>query len=142
MAYYPPCHLREQKVRELWWELLGLLPEASLQKVGDCFQCCGIGGIMGFKQEFYEASIALGNRLMEEIRAVHPERLLTDCLSCRIQFNQLLPYQVFHPVEVLEESYNAYTGFTAQSPRRTSTNASKHTDARCPFSSIGSEICC
>jgi Fe-S oxidoreductase len=28
----------------------------------------------------------------------------SDCLSCRIQFNQMLPYKVCHPLEVLNES--------------------------------------
>lgn len=110
MAYYPPCHLREQRVGEPWYDLLSLLPEGSLQKVGDSSQCCGIAGIMGFKREFYEASIAMGSRLMEDVKAIRPERLLTDCLSCRLQFNQLLPYKVDHPVEILEQSYKAYQG--------------------------------
>ena len=26
----------------------------------------------------------------------------------RLQFNQLLPYQVFHPIEILNESYANY----------------------------------
>ena len=38
----------------------------------------------------------------------NPERLVTDCLSCRLQFNQLLPYAVFHPVEILNESYASF----------------------------------
>lgn len=45
---------------------------------------------------------------MDKITAIHPERLVTDCLSCRIQFNQLLPYRVLHPVEILSEAYNNY----------------------------------
>jgi len=30
---------------------------------------------------------------------------MSDCLSCRIQFNQLLPYKVLHPIEILREAY-------------------------------------
>jgi glycerol-3-phosphate dehydrogenase subunit C len=108
MAYYPPCHLREQKIGEPWWDLLGLVPEISIQKAGDSSDCCGIAGIMGFKREFYDVSVAMGSRLMEKIRTINPERLLSDCLSCRIQFNQLLSYKVSHPVEILREAYSAY----------------------------------
>jgi len=32
---------------------------------------------------------------------------VTDCLSCRLQFNQLLPHKVLHPVEILREAYRA-----------------------------------
>ena len=46
---------------------------------------------------------------MEKIKAIHPEKLATDCLSCRIQFNQFIPdQQVLHPVEILRESYASY----------------------------------
>ena len=65
---------------------------------------------MGFKREFHQASIAMGSRLMEEIQAARPQRVLSDCLSCRMQFDQLLPYEACHPVEILEESYAAYRG--------------------------------
>jgi glycerol-3-phosphate dehydrogenase subunit C len=109
-AYYPPCHLKEQNIGEPWPELLALVPGLSVENVGGAFDCCGMAGVMGFKREFHEASIAMGSRLMKRIEAASPEKLLSDCLSCRLQFNQLLPYQACHPVEVLKESYDAYRG--------------------------------
>lgn len=105
MAYYPPCHLRKQKIGEPYADLLSLAPGISMERIEGAFDCCGIGGIMGFKRNFYRVSVEMGSRLMEKITAIHPERLVTDCLSCRIQFNQLIPYRVFHPVEVLCEAY-------------------------------------
>lgn len=63
---------------------------------------------MGFKQEFHSASIKMGSRLMAKIKEIHPQRLATDCLSCRLQFNQLTPYKVLHPIEILKKSYAAY----------------------------------
>jgi glycerol-3-phosphate dehydrogenase subunit C len=105
MAYYPPCHLREQKIGAPFTDLLHLIPGVSMESIEGAFHCCGIAGIMGFKREFHEVSVAMGKGLMERIKAVHPERLVTDCLSCRIQFNQLLPYEVSHPIEVLRDGY-------------------------------------
>ena len=105
MAYYPPCHLREQMIGEPYADLLSLVPEISLERIEGAFYCCGISGIMGFKRDFHEVSVEMGSRLMEKIRAIDPERLLSDCLSCRLQFNQLIPYKVFHPIEILNESY-------------------------------------
>jgi len=105
MVYYPPCHLREQKIGEPYWDLLKLMPDFSAEKIDGAFYCCGIAGIMGFKRDFHEVSVSMGSRLMEEIRAIHPETLVSDCLSCRIQFNQMLPYTVRHPIEILDESY-------------------------------------
>jgi glycerol-3-phosphate dehydrogenase subunit C len=108
MVYYPPCHLREQKIGTPYMELLTLIPGISIEPVEGVFHCCGIAGIMGFKQEFHEVSIAMGSRLMERIKAMGPQKLVTDCLSCRIQFNQLLPCEVSHPVEILREAYEVF----------------------------------
>ncbi len=68
-------------------------------------KCCGMAGIMGFKQEFHEPSTRLGRRLMDKIRENGPDRIVTECLSCRLQFNQLLPFPVSHPSEVLRDAY-------------------------------------
>ena len=105
MVYYPPCHLREQEIGRPYQELLNLLPDANLESVDGSLYCCGMAGIMGFKRDFHETSIHLGSRLMDKINDLAPERIVTDCLSCRLQFNQLLPYAVQHPVELLKEAY-------------------------------------
>jgi glycerol-3-phosphate dehydrogenase subunit C len=105
IVYYPPCHLREQNIGRPYQELLNLLPGVNLEPVDGSLYCCGMAGIMGFKRDFHETSIHLGNRLMNKIKGLAPERLITDCLSCRLQFNQLLPYKVQHPVELIREAY-------------------------------------
>lgn len=105
MVYYPPCHLREQDIGRPYRELLSLLPGIDLQPVDGRLYCCGMAGIMGFKKDFHDVSLQLGNRLMAKIKELQPEKVVTDCLSCRLQFNQLLPYKVFHPIEILKEAY-------------------------------------
>ncbi len=109
MVYYPPCHLREQSIGRLYLELLNLLPGVNLEAVDGSLYCCGMAGIMGFKRDFHETSIHLGSRLMDKIKGLNPQWLITDCLSCRLQFNQLLPYKVQHPVEILKEAYSNTT---------------------------------
>lgn len=104
MVYYPPCHLREQNVGRPYRDLLSLLPGIDLEPVDGRLYCCGMGGIMGFKKDFHDTSLRLGNRLMAKIKELQPEKLVTECLSCRLQFNQLLPYEVFHPIEILKEA--------------------------------------
>ncbi|MDR3370911.1 heterodisulfide reductase-related iron-sulfur binding cluster [Rhodoferax sp.] len=105
VAYFAPCHQRQQGIGQPWLNLLGLVPQARTERVGDAFDCCGLGGIMGFKKDFHETSLSIGARLTNKIKVVAPEKVATDCLSCRMQFQQMLPYQVFHPVEILRESY-------------------------------------
>ena len=106
-AYYPPCHLRKQKIGRPYQELMGLIPGVTVAPVNGDY-CCGNAGVMGFKQEFHRLSIRIASRLIQKIRDLDPQVLLTDCLSCRIQFNQLTPYDVRHPIEIMKESYRNY----------------------------------
>ncbi len=106
LAYYPPCHLREQEIGRPWLDLLGRIPGIDLTPVESSFYCCGIAGIMGFKRDFHETSIRMGAPLMDKIREIGPDTLLTDCLSCRIQFHQMTDLPVLHPIQLLDISYS------------------------------------
>jgi glycerol-3-phosphate dehydrogenase subunit C len=106
-VYFPPCHQREQEFGQPYMELLGLITRMRLDAIQGNLYCCGLAGVMGFKQDFHLSSIKLGSRLMDKISEMNPEILVTDCLSCRLQFNQLLPHKVLHPVEILREAYRA-----------------------------------
>jgi glycerol-3-phosphate dehydrogenase subunit C len=105
MAYFAPCHLREQKMGRPYLDLLKLIPELDIESVGSDYDCCGMGGIFGFKDHFHQKSLDLGQPLMKKIRAHNPQAIVTDCMSCRLQFNHCLPYPVYHPVEVLAMAY-------------------------------------
>ncbi len=104
MVYFPPCHLREQNIGRPYVDLLKMIPGLTLTPIKGELLCCGMAGIMGFKRGFHEASVHLGNRLMKKIKEIDPERIITDCLSCRLQFNQLTPYRVMHPIELLSKA--------------------------------------
>ena len=84
-----------------------MVPGMTTDGVGGSLDCCGLGGIMGFKKSFHSTSVAIGRRLIKKIEAAAPENLLTECLSCRLQFNQMLPLPVSHPVEILAAAYRA-----------------------------------
>ena len=108
MVYYPPCHLREQDIERPYLGLLALIPDLTLEQVDSSLYCCGMAGIMGFKREFHRSSMKMGSPLMAKIKAMNPDKLVTDCLSCRLQFNQMAPYKVYHPIEILKEAYANY----------------------------------
>lgn len=105
MAYFAPCHLREQKMGRPYLDLLKLIPELDIESVDSNYDCCGMGGVFGFKEHFHQKSLDLGEPLMKKIRAHNPQAIVTDCMSCRLQFNHCLPYPVYHPVEVLARAY-------------------------------------
>ncbi|MFZ5569647.1 MAG: heterodisulfide reductase-related iron-sulfur binding cluster [Thermodesulfobacteriota bacterium] len=101
MVYFAPCHQREQGIGSPYVKLLAMIPGLTIQPVGGAMDCCGMGGSLGLKTEFHDASLTLGAPLFNKIKAADPELIVTDCLSCRLQFQQVLPYPVRHPLEIL-----------------------------------------
>ena len=107
MVYFAPCHQREQDIGTPYEALLKLVPGLEIRRVGGAMDCCGMGGSLGFKESFHEASTRMGRPLMQKIEAAAPEAIVTDCLSCRLQFNHALPYRVWHPLGLLARAYAA-----------------------------------
>ena len=117
-VYFPPCHQRKQQIGRPWQQLLEKVPALSLEVIDGSFYCCGMGGIMGFKEDFFSASLQQGRPLFEAIDSLSPERIVTECLSCRLQFDQALGLPVYHPVEILAEALLArHNEDPAPSPR-------------------------
>lgn len=105
MVYFAPCHQREQKMGRPYLELLRLIPGLAIEPVGGGIDCCGMGGNFGFKTDFHDKSLEVGRPLLEKIRAKAPQAIITDCMSCKLQFSHALPYPVFHPMEILARAY-------------------------------------
>lgn len=103
LAYFVPCHQREQGIGRPYLELLQKVPELRIDVVDGAYDCCGMGGIMGFKRDFHEHSLKLGAPVMAKIRALKPDTVVTDCLSCRLQLTHMTAFTVRHPVEILAE---------------------------------------
>lgn len=107
MVYFAPCHQRKQKIGSPYLELLRLIPEIGIETVGGELDCCGMGGNFGYKTKSHDKFLAIGEPLIEKIRRRAPAAIVTDCLSCRLQFSHALPYPVFHPLEILARAYGA-----------------------------------
>jgi glycerol-3-phosphate dehydrogenase subunit C len=108
VLYYPPCHQREQEIGMPYLELLKLVPGIQTESLQSTFYCCGMAGIMGYKRDFHIGSLHIGSRLIGKIKEIDPDRLITDCLSCRLQFMQTTAYDVLHPIEILWEAYRVH----------------------------------
>jgi len=108
-AYFAPCHLREQKIGAPYLDLMRPIPGLKVERIRGTY-CCGNAGIVGFKKRSHHLSVRTGSPLMARIRQINPDLILTDCLSCRMQFQQLTRFRVLHPIEILERSLNFTTG--------------------------------
>ncbi len=107
IAYYPPCHTREQNTGLPYARLLALIPGLDLRVVEGSYLCCGMGGIMGLKRKFHKTFLEIAGPLLQKIREMKPDVLVTECLSCRMQFDHALPFAQAHPVEILAETYGS-----------------------------------
>ena len=101
LVYFAPCHQREQNIGRPYMELMQRFQGSSMDVVDGPYDCCGMGGIMGFKRGFHDHSIRLGAPVMEKISALQPDTIVTECLSCRLQFTHLANYPVAHPLEIM-----------------------------------------
>ena len=91
--------------RDIWGDYAGCTEYINLADP-DTVVCNA--GIMGFKEEFHQLSIKIASRLIAKIKSMNPGVLVTDCLSCRMQFNHLTHYKVLHPIQIIKESYSNY----------------------------------
>jgi glycerol-3-phosphate dehydrogenase subunit C len=101
LAYFAPCHQREQNIGHPYVEMIQSLPGTDILPVGGEMHCCGMGGHLGFKTDFHGQSLAIGDPLFDRLAAASGRTVITDCLSCRMQLQHVFSRQVFHPLELL-----------------------------------------
>jgi glycerol-3-phosphate dehydrogenase subunit C len=101
LAYFAPCHQREQNIGHPYVEMIQSLPGTDIIPVGGEMHCCGMGGHLGFKTDFHDHSLAIGDPLFDRLAAASGRTVITDCLSCRMQLQHVFSRQVFHPLELL-----------------------------------------
>ena len=101
-AYFTPCHLKSLNIGLPALELLRTVPGLDIRVIEA--ECCGLGGLYGFKKEKYEIAEDIGKDLAREITLIDPEVILTDCEGCRMQIRQLTKRKVLHPVQLLREA--------------------------------------
>jgi len=101
MAYYAPCHQREQQIGQPYYKLLKSLPGSDIIQIGGVMDCCGMGGHLGYKSNFHLQAQKIGRPLFQKFLSEKDRIIVTDCLSCKMQFRQTLPMKIFHPLELI-----------------------------------------
>ncbi|MFW5939788.1 MAG: LUD domain-containing protein [Halolamina sp.] len=72
-------------------------------------ECCGMAGSFGYKSDYYDLSVAVGESLAEEVRERDEigsvdgdRRIVASGTSCEEQLSDLLDRPATHPVELLD----------------------------------------
>ena len=101
-AYFAPCHLRSLGIGLPALEILRLVPGLTVENIEA--DCCGLGGMYGFKKEKYDISEEIGRDLAGAISRMKPEVVLSDCEGCRMQIRHLTGLKVMHPIQILRDA--------------------------------------
>ena len=101
-AYFAPCHLRSLDIGLPALELLRLIPGLDVRLLEA--DCCGLGGLYGFKKEKFAIAEEIGKDLTEAVDRMKPDIILTDCEGCRMQIRHLTGLKVLHPLQLLRDA--------------------------------------
>jgi glycerol-3-phosphate dehydrogenase subunit C len=102
VAYFAPCHLKSLNIGLPALELVRLVPGLDIRLIEA--ECCGLGGLYGFKKEKYAITEEIGKNLAKEVARMNPEVILSDCEGCRMQLRELTGRKVLHPVQLLRDA--------------------------------------
>ena len=102
VAYFAPCHLKALNIGLPALELLRLVPGLDIRLIEA--ECCGLGGLYGFKKEKYAITEEIGKDLAKEVARMDPDVIVTDCEGCRMQLRALTGREVLHPVQLLRDA--------------------------------------
>ncbi|MFB6299342.1 MAG: LUD domain-containing protein [Halobacteriales archaeon] len=99
LAYHSHCQMRTLGL-DVYTE--AVFDRLEYDVVTSDVECCGMAGSFGYKSEYYELSMDVGEPLAEQF-ADHTDRtIVASGTSCMEQIESLLAEPVTHPVEVLD----------------------------------------
>jgi Fe-S oxidoreductase len=98
VAYHSHCQQRTMGVDEYTETVLSELGYSV--RTSDV-ECCGMAGSFGYKSEYYEVSMDVGEHLRADLGDVDDRRLLASGTSCQEQLDILYEREVPHPVELI-----------------------------------------
>ncbi|MDU2063296.1 MAG: anaerobic glycerol-3-phosphate dehydrogenase subunit C [Sporomusaceae bacterium] len=100
--YHAPCHMRAQGIGLPGFELLKDID--GMQIIEANAGCCGIAGSYGFKQEKYDISLKIGEKLFEAVQKNPDATVVTECGTCQLQIIHVTGRKVLHPISLLRQS--------------------------------------
>ena len=100
VAYHSHC---QQRTLELEAYTVAVLKELGYDVVTSGVECCGMAGSFGYKSEYYELSMDVGESLAEQFEGSGANRtVVASGTSCMEQLDALLSRETQHPVQLLE----------------------------------------
>ena len=103
VAYHSHC---QQRTLELEQPTVALLETLGYDVQTSSVECCGMAGSFGYKSEYYELSMQVGEALREQFAAAEREgqAVVASGTSCQEQLRALLETPVRHPIRLIAPS--------------------------------------
>ena len=98
VLYHAPCHLKSQGIG---LPSVKLLRAAGFAVTVADADCCGMAGSFGLRQDKYDISMRIGERLFEIIKRAKADFLVSDCSSCRRQMYDGTGIAAMSPFELI-----------------------------------------
>ena len=102
LFYHSHC---QQRTCNSATQTVDVLRAAGFDVVTSSVECCGMAGSFGYKRDYYELSMAVGEDLFAQVRRAEaesgPRILVASGTSCHEQLSAGLAREVFHPAELL-----------------------------------------
>jgi Fe-S oxidoreductase len=96
VAYHSHC---QQRTLDLEAPTVAVLEQCGYAPATSDAECCGMAGSFGYKREYYEVSVDVGERLATQV--ADAETVVASGTSCGDQLETLLERNVPHPIELL-----------------------------------------
>ncbi|WP_318570868.1 LUD domain-containing protein [Salinigranum marinum] len=98
VAYHSHCQQRTLGV-DSYTE--AVLDELGFDVVTSDVECCGMAGSFGYKSEYYELSMDVGEALHDQFTDAGDRTLVASGTSCTEQLTELFARDATHPVELV-----------------------------------------
>jgi Fe-S oxidoreductase len=102
LFYHSHC---QQRTCNAAAETLDVLRACGFDVATSTVECCGMAGSFGYKHDYYDLSMAVGEDLFQQARKADQDGervLVASGISCHEQMGEGLHREVFHPVEILD----------------------------------------
>ena len=105
LFYHAHC---QQKTCNAASQTIELLRAAGFDVVTSAVECCGMAGSFGYKHDYYELSMAVGEDLFAQVRQADleggPRVLVASGVSCHEQLTAGTGRAILHPAELLQST--------------------------------------
>ena len=105
LFYHSHC---QQRTCNAATQTIEVLRAVGFDVVTSSVECCGMAGSFGYKRDYYDLSMAVGEDLFAQVRSADqeggPRTLVASGISCHEQLFAGLGREVLHPVELLAKT--------------------------------------